>query len=111
MKGAHTMNEPINSQYRIDEHADQQFELIEHVLKALLKDISSQDLTTSQRLNFATKMLSPYVRMLALQYTAQHAQKPATEEEAFFAELRQRFRLSLEEMTVDVQSSRTRIEE
>jgi hypothetical protein len=99
------MNEPINNQHNIDEHANQQRQLIERTLNILLEDIAVEDLTTSQRLNFATKMLLPYVRMLALQHTIQHAQSPATEEEAFFAELRQRLRLSLEEMAVDVPSS------
>lgn len=105
------MNEPINNQYNIDEPADQQRQLIEHTLNALLQGISAEDLTTSQRLNFATKMLSPYVRMLALQYTIQRAQLPATEEEVFFAELRQRLHLGLEEMTVDAPSSHICIEE
>ena len=99
------MNEPINNQHNIDEHADQQRQLIESTLNILLEGISAEDLTTSQRLNFATKMLSPYVRMLALQYTIQRTQSPATEEETFFAELRQRLRLGLEEMTIDAPPS------
>jgi hypothetical protein len=105
------MNEPINNQHKIDEHYNQQLQLIERTIKALLEGVSLQDLTTSQRLNFAAKMLSPYVRMLALQYTRQHAQQPATEEDAFFAELRQQLRLSLEEVTIDASPSHTHLEE
>jgi hypothetical protein len=98
------MNKPVNSQHNIDEHANQQCQLIERTLSVLLEGISVEELTTSQRLNFATKMLLPYVRLLALQYSMQRAQQPATEE-AFFAELRQQLRLSLEEVTVDAPPS------
>jgi hypothetical protein len=104
------MNELANNQHGIDERAEQQRQLIEHTLNVLLKDISAQDLTTSQRLNFATKMLSPYVRMLTLEHTVQKAQSPSTAQDAFFSEVRQSMRLSSEEMTVDAPSSHTRIE-
>ncbi len=105
------MDELINNQHNIDEYVDQLRQLIERTLNILLEDISVKDLTTSQRLNFATKMLSPYARKLALQHTIQRAQSPDTEEEAFFTELRQHLRLSLEEMIVDAPSSHTCIEE
>lgn len=104
------MNEPITNQYRIDERADKQLQLIEQTLDALLKDVSLQDLTSNQRLNFATKMLLPYARMLALQYTIKRTQSPATKEEAFSDELRQCLRLSLEEMPVDAPFSHTHVE-
>jgi hypothetical protein len=43
--------------------------------------------------------------MLALQHTIQRAQSPVSEAEAFYAELRQSLRLSLEEKAVDAPSS------
>jgi hypothetical protein len=105
IKEVNAMNESVNNQHNIEYHIDQQRQFIEHTLNVLLRDISMEDLTTNQRLNFAAKILLPYVRILALQYSMQRAQQPATEEEAFFGELRQQLRLSLEEVTVDAAPS------
>jgi hypothetical protein len=105
------MSEFINNQHNADERDDQQLRLIEYTIKALLTGISPEDLTTSQRLNFAAKLLLPYVRMVALQYNIHREQQSVTDEKAFLDDLRQQLHLSLEEVTVDAPPARNYIAE
>jgi hypothetical protein len=90
------MNELINNQQKISERADQQLQLIEDTLKGLLAGVSLEDLVASQRLNFATRLLLPYARILALQHTI--ARQSASEEDTFLDDLRQHMRIDLDEM-------------
>jgi hypothetical protein len=95
------MDRYVSNQNCINEHMEQQIELIEHTIRALLQGVSLEDLTTSQRLSFAAKMLSPYARILTLQYNMHHGQQREHEEATFLGELYQQLRLSLVEGAVD----------
>ena len=73
------LNEPIN-------HRLQQ---IESIIDDLLYEVPLENLTATQRLTYATRLLSQHIRMLALKHTVQLAQHSSTDEEALLTQLQQ----------------------
>ncbi len=82
------MNTPIQQHNELNEPINHRLQQIESIIDDLLYEVPLENLTATQRLTYATRLLSQHIRMLALKHTVL-AQHSATDEEALLTQLQQ----------------------